>query len=401
MIPTCNAWLLLHGTIMDAMPQILCIFPIQIWPLLKTTCAILLQEEHGHYFWIRHYNWEKGVVIATAHFGNWDLAGALVGRHYPLSGVTETFSDPRLNTLLQNQRRDKGISVIPLESSARRILRVLQKNEAVALVADRPLSPQEGTPIRFFGRTTYVPSGPATMAVMSGASIVPGYVWYGHHRQFYVRCFDPITPRPYKGPVEREKEVSRLTQYTYDALEVMIREWPSQWYMFRPFWPQGDSVIMYTLFLLAIKIIPWLPAWLIELIGRIAGLSAWFIATKAREQATWNMLHVLGPQVLDTPMGRKKLRRTVQAMFYNNVLNYLTMFSLSSQKPARIMRELHIEGREHFDAAFAVGKVLSSLQPYRAFQLSFPMGLALRLRSHSSRGTLKDPRMLESDYKPT
>jgi lauroyl/myristoyl acyltransferase len=180
----------------------------------------------------------KGVVIATAHFGNWDLAGALVGRYYPLSGVTETFSDPRLNDLLQNQRRDKGISVIPLESSARRILRVLQRNEAVALVADRPLSPQEGTPITFFGRTTYVPSGPATMAVMSGASIVPGYVWYGHHQQFYVRCFDPITPRPYKGPVEREKEVLRLTQYTYDALEVMIREWPSQWYMFRPFWPR-------------------------------------------------------------------------------------------------------------------------------------------------------------------
>ncbi len=180
----------------------------------------------------------KGVVIATAHFGNWDLAGALVGRHYPLSGVTETFSDPRLNDLLQNQRRDKGITVIPMESSARRILRVLQKNEAVALVADRPLSPQEGTPIQFFGRTTYVPSGPATMAVMSGASIVPGYVWYGHHHQFYVRCFDPITPRPYKGPAEREREVIRLTQYTYDALEVMIRAWPSQWYMFRPFWPQ-------------------------------------------------------------------------------------------------------------------------------------------------------------------
>lgn len=179
----------------------------------------------------------KGAIIATAHFGNWDLAGALVGRHYPLSGVTETFSDPRFNDLLQNQRRDKGISVIPLESSARRILRVLQKNEVVALVADRPLSPEEGTPIKFFGRTTYVPSGPATLAVMSGASILPGYVWYGHHRQFYVRTFEPISPRTCKGAAEREQEILRLTQYIYDALEVMIREWPSQWYMFRPFWP--------------------------------------------------------------------------------------------------------------------------------------------------------------------
>jgi len=179
----------------------------------------------------------KGAIIATAHFGSWDMAGALVGRHYPLSAVAETFSDPRLNDLLQNQRREKGIAIIPLESSARRILRVLQKNEPVALVVDRPLSPQEGTPVTFFGRTTYVPSGPATLAVMSGAAIFPGYVWYGHHQQFYVRGFAPIFPRSCKGAVEREKEIERLTQSIYDALEIMVREWPSQWYMFRPFWP--------------------------------------------------------------------------------------------------------------------------------------------------------------------
>ncbi|MBV9617012.1 MAG: lysophospholipid acyltransferase family protein [Ktedonobacteraceae bacterium] len=183
----------------------------------------------------------KGAVVATAHFGSWDLAGALVGRHYPLSAVAETFTDPRLNELLQNQRRDKGISVIPLESSARRILRVLQKNEPVALVVDRPLSAQEGTPVRFFGRTTYVPGGPATLAVMSGASIFPGYVWYGHHHRFYVRGFEPISPRPCKGAVEREKEILRLTQYIYDALETVVREWPSQWYMFRPFWPSTTA----------------------------------------------------------------------------------------------------------------------------------------------------------------
>ncbi len=65
---------------------------------------------------------------------------------------------------------------------------------------------------------------------------------------------------------------------------------------------------MYNLFQFAIKIIPWLPAWLIEAMVRIAGLVAWFVATKAREQATQNMLHVLGPEVLDTPQGRRKLR---------------------------------------------------------------------------------------------
>lgn len=183
----------------------------------------------------------KGLIFSTAHFGSWDLAGALVGRHYPLAAVAETFSDPRLNDLLQSQRKDKGMSIIPMEGSARRILRVLQENRPVALVIDRPLSAQEGTPVRFFGRTTYVPGGPAALAAKSGAAIVSGYVWYGHHNQFYIRAFAPIYPRACKGAAEREQEILRLTQCMYDALEEVVREWPSQWYMFRPFWPVAED----------------------------------------------------------------------------------------------------------------------------------------------------------------
>jgi lauroyl/myristoyl acyltransferase len=212
-------------------------FPHMDAAVLEANTRDISQEGTWSQFLEKALKPGKGAIIASAHFGSWDLAGALVGRHFPLSAVAETFSDTRLNDLLQNQRREKGIAIIPLESSARRILRVLQKNEPVALVVDRPLSPQEGTPVKFFGRTTYVPSGPATLAVMSGAAIFPGYVWYGHHQQFYVRGFEPIFPRPFKGAAEREEEVLRLTQAIYDVLEIMVREWPSQWYMFRPFWP--------------------------------------------------------------------------------------------------------------------------------------------------------------------
>ena len=179
---------------------------------------------------------ERGVIIATAHFGNWDMAGAIIARYTPISAVAETFSDERLNRLLQNQRQEKGIAIIPMEGSARRILRVLQQNQLVAIVVDRPVSPDQGTAISFFGRKSYVPAGPAALALKSGAAIMPGYVWYGHHNQWYLRAFPPIFPQPYKAE-DRAHEVARLTQRMYDALEEMVREWPTQWYMFRPFWP--------------------------------------------------------------------------------------------------------------------------------------------------------------------
>ncbi len=119
----------------------------------------------------------RGVIVATAHFGNWDIAGAILARHLPLSAVVETFSDERLNQLVQDQRKEKGIGIIPMEGSARRILRVLHQNQLVAILVDRPVTAEEGTAVTFFGRKTYVPSGPAALALKSGAAIVPGYAW--------------------------------------------------------------------------------------------------------------------------------------------------------------------------------------------------------------------------------
>jgi lauroyl/myristoyl acyltransferase len=178
----------------------------------------------------------RGAIIASAHFGNWDMAGALVALHHPISAVTETFSDEKLNRLLQDQRKDKGMGIIPMEGSARRILRVLHQNQFVAIVVDRPVTEDQGTAVTFFGRKTYVPSGPAALALKSGAAIVPGFVWYGQRNELYVRAFPPIFPQESKGE-QRVHEIARLTQLMYDALEEMIREYPAQWYMFRQFWP--------------------------------------------------------------------------------------------------------------------------------------------------------------------
>jgi len=150
--------------------------------------------------------------------------------------VAETFSDEQLNQLLQDQRREKGIGIIPLESSMRPILRILQQNQLAAVIVDRPMPANQGTEITFFGRKTYVSGGPAAIALKCGAAIVPAFVWYGHHNEFYVKAFKPIYPRQVKN-TERAAEISRLTQCIYDVLESMIREWPSQWYMFRQFWP--------------------------------------------------------------------------------------------------------------------------------------------------------------------
>jgi len=88
----------------------------------------------------------------------------------------------------------------------------------------------------------------------------------------------------------------------------------------------------------------------------LIGLVTWLVASKARKQATANIIHVRGTKVLATRAGPRRLRRTVQQMFQNNVRNYLDMFSLPYTQPETILSRTHIEGVEHLEAALSLGK---------------------------------------------
>jgi KDO2-lipid IV(A) lauroyltransferase len=179
----------------------------------------------------------KGAVITTGHFGSWDLGGAIAARHVPLSAIADTFKNPQLNSLLQGHRREKSVDIIPVSSAARRVMQELVASRTVAIVIDRPVTRERGVQVTFFGHETYVPIGSAALSVKSGAAIMPCYVWYAPNNRYYIRAFPPILPRAVSDSTERMREVRRLTQYMFACQEQVVRQSPTQWFMFRRFWP--------------------------------------------------------------------------------------------------------------------------------------------------------------------
>jgi KDO2-lipid IV(A) lauroyltransferase len=113
---------------------------------------------------------------------------------------------------------------------------------------------------------------------------------------------------------------------------------------------------MYKLFKFASVIIPRLPGWCIPLLADVAGFVAFIIATKVRKQATSNMTHVLGKDVIGTSAGRRQLRRTVLQMFQYNARNYLNLFTLPYTSPEKIINMIDAEGVEYLEQALALGK---------------------------------------------
>lgn len=184
---------------------------------------------------------EKGLIIATAHFGAWDIAGVMVAAHRPLYVLADSFTDPRMDDLIQGQRAHFGLRVLRAEKSPRPILRALKENHAVAIVADRPMTAGDGVPITFFGRRCYVPGGVAQLALLAGAPVAVGGAFYDEafSATYHTLLADVIYP---ERTSDRDADVRALTQRIFSVLEGMIAQRPDQWFMFRPFWPaQPDA----------------------------------------------------------------------------------------------------------------------------------------------------------------
>lgn len=179
------------------------------------------------------YSVGKGVVFATGHIGNWDMAGAaFAARGRPVSALVETLKPARWNERVQRTRTAAGVKAIPIENGPREMLAALRKQEGLAVLVDRPLA-ADGVPVTFFGRTTRVPGGAATLALRTGSPVVPAALVRNPGGKGYVAHIGP----PIVG--QRGDDASMVMQGIMSWLEGIIRRYPDQWFMFRHMWPSN------------------------------------------------------------------------------------------------------------------------------------------------------------------
>ena len=177
------------------------------------------------------YRVGKGVVFATGHIGNWDMAGAaFAARGRPVSALVETLKPARWNERVQRTRIAAGVKAIPIENGPREMLAALRKQEGLAVLVDRPLL-SEGVPVTFFGRGTRVPGGAATLALRTGSPVVPAALVRDPRGGGYLAHIGP----PIVG--QKGDDASTVMQHIMSWLEGIIRRYPDQWFMFRQMWP--------------------------------------------------------------------------------------------------------------------------------------------------------------------
>lgn len=183
-----------------------------------------------------------GMIYALPHMGNWEAAAPVAISHgIPVVAVAEVLPNRRITDWFTEMRAEFGIEIV-LATGRIEVMRKLEEaiaaNKAVALLSDRDLK-GKGVEVEFFGERTTMPPGPATLAIRTGAPLLPVGCYFSDGG--YRVVVRPPLPMPEDGP--KSGRVAALTQTLARELEEIIRAAPHQWHLVVPNWPtdqQGD-----------------------------------------------------------------------------------------------------------------------------------------------------------------
>lgn len=183
----------------------------------------------------------RSVILAMPHLGAWEWAAFWMTavQQVPVSAVVEAVEPPDLARWFVGLREELGLEIIPLGPEAGTAsAKALADGRLLTLMCDRDVG-GTGVEVEFFGETTTLPGGPATLALRSGAALIPAVVYLdetGIHRAVARPPLD--TSR--QGKIR--EDVRRVTQDLARELEQLIRLAPEQWHLMQPNWPSDPTI---------------------------------------------------------------------------------------------------------------------------------------------------------------
>jgi KDO2-lipid IV(A) lauroyltransferase len=185
----------------------------------------------------------RGVIVVTAHLGPYELGGAwLAAEGYPVHAMVEDLNEAT-NNALSSYRQATGLQLVRRSAGAKALLRLLRDRKLVLLVADRVVGAGEkGMLVPFGSGMRAIPTGPAALAVATGAPIVVGEITHSpaNGARYHVHFEPPL--RAEAGLTNRVAR-DRLTRRVGALLAASVARTPEQWYVFQPEWQDGDGTL--------------------------------------------------------------------------------------------------------------------------------------------------------------
>jgi len=177
----------------------------------------------------------KGVVIFTAHIGNFEWGACRIALEgYKIWGLSLVRKNKLVGKFFESNRLSKGLKTLYINRMLN-VFRMLKNNEIVAVPSDWDPTGQATRPFKFFGKTAYLPTGALMIALKSGATLIPSFIWkkdkYNHFQ---------IVEKPIDLIREGDKEtlINKNMEKVLEVMEKYIRDNISEWEMFHDIWSE-------------------------------------------------------------------------------------------------------------------------------------------------------------------
>ena len=171
----------------------------------------------------------RGVIALSAHLGNFLIMNSrLALEGVPVDLLVKQMKDPGVEDRMENLRRELGYNTIYTKSriqSARASLASLRGNHVLVVLGDQ--RPKDGVDVTFFGMPAKAASGPISLALSTGAPVVPMFMVRNEDHIHHTLFIEDSIEMSITGSKEHDLRTN-VQKYT-DVIESYVRRYPGQW----------------------------------------------------------------------------------------------------------------------------------------------------------------------------
>ena len=196
---------------------------------------------------IKNIYGEQGILLLTAHFGNWELLAKTFGlKGYKGNVLARPLDNPYIEKILYDLRTASGNKVIyNRENAVKNIISALNEKEIVGFLPDENASKRIGVFVDFFGVKACTMPGMANIAAKTKLPVVPAFIVrikgkdgnYSKHRLI----IEP--PLDIKYTSDRKTDTMNILKLFNEKIEGIIKQYPEQWFWIHNRWktrPDGE-----------------------------------------------------------------------------------------------------------------------------------------------------------------
>ena len=185
----------------------------------------------------------NGLIVWTAHVGNWEFASRLL-TIYGTVNVARVVEDKPAEITLRNLMASERLRTVDLKGGVQatiELLQALRRNEIVAMQGDRVYQ-RHTLEVPFFSRPTSFPLGPFLLSQVSGAPVLPVFVIRQGWLRYQVLMGELIPAISSQvARSDRDAKLYEAMRQAVSFLETTLRTHSDQWMNFFDFWPAAPG----------------------------------------------------------------------------------------------------------------------------------------------------------------